>query len=139
MNTHFRTLYRPVGIEELELIRISGMRKFPPRLPEQPIFYPVMTREYAQFIAEKWNTKDTSEQYNQAGFVLEFDLNYEYAAQFEEHVVGSSNQRELWIPAEELENFNRHLIGRIRVIDAFYGESYQGPFFDLKMLNSSMG
>jgi ADP-ribosylglycohydrolase len=36
------TLYRPVGPKELGLIRASGWRAFPPRLPEQPIFYPVL-------------------------------------------------------------------------------------------------
>lgn len=37
------TLYRPIGPEELALIRDAGFRAFPPRLPEQPIFYPVLT------------------------------------------------------------------------------------------------
>jgi hypothetical protein len=40
-------LYRSVGPEELELIERSGWRAFPPRLPEQPIFYPVVEKEYA--------------------------------------------------------------------------------------------
>ncbi len=35
-------LYRPVGMDELRLIYGAGMRSFPPRLPEQPIFYPVL-------------------------------------------------------------------------------------------------
>ncbi len=34
-------LYRPVGPKELELIAASRYRDFPPRLPGQPIFYPV--------------------------------------------------------------------------------------------------
>jgi len=34
-------LYRPVGLNELASIWDSGCREFPPRLPEQPIFYPV--------------------------------------------------------------------------------------------------
>ena len=38
------TLYRPVGQAELDLIAATGYRPFPPRLPEQPIFYPVATR-----------------------------------------------------------------------------------------------
>jgi hypothetical protein len=38
----FATLYRPVGKKELELIRASGFRAFPPRLPGQPFFYPVL-------------------------------------------------------------------------------------------------
>ncbi|MDJ0699325.1 MAG: hypothetical protein QNJ07_05670 [Woeseiaceae bacterium] len=37
-----KTLYRPVGPAELDLIRDSGWQEFPPRLPEQPIFYPVL-------------------------------------------------------------------------------------------------
>ena len=32
------TLYRPIGQKELDLIAESGFTKFPPRLPEQPIF-----------------------------------------------------------------------------------------------------
>ncbi len=41
-------LYRPVGPKELDLIAASGYREFPPRLPEQPIFSPVLVREYAE-------------------------------------------------------------------------------------------
>jgi len=41
------TLYRPVGQEELNLIRDGGYREFPPRLQHQPIFYPVLNEEYA--------------------------------------------------------------------------------------------
>ena len=51
-------LYRPVGRKELELIRESGYREFPPRLPHQPIFYPALNEEYATRIARDWNTKD---------------------------------------------------------------------------------
>src|SRR3712207_7937990 len=47
------TLFRPVGLEELELIRASGDREFPPRLPEQPIFYPVLNEGYAARSAER--------------------------------------------------------------------------------------
>lgn len=43
-----KILYRPVGLSELKLIEESGWKKFPPRLPEQAIFYPVCSREYAQ-------------------------------------------------------------------------------------------
>ena len=48
-------LYRPVGTAELELITESGFTRFPPRLPEQPIFYPVLNERYAREIAERWN------------------------------------------------------------------------------------
>lgn len=51
------TLWRPVGPEELELIEASGMREFPPRLPDQPIFYPVTSEDYAVKIARDWNAR----------------------------------------------------------------------------------
>ena|GEM_PF-5137857 len=42
---------RPVGRKELALVRASGFRAFPPRLPGQPFFYPVLNQEYATQIA----------------------------------------------------------------------------------------
>ena len=41
MSTGTTILYRPIGPKELELIAARGYREFLPRLPEQPIFYPV--------------------------------------------------------------------------------------------------
>jgi hypothetical protein len=63
-------LYRPVGKKELELIRASGFREFPPRLPSQPFFYPVTNEEYAIQIARDWNTKDEASGFE--GHVLRF-------------------------------------------------------------------
>jgi ADP-ribose pyrophosphatase len=117
-----RTLYRPVGPKELALIQRSGMRAFPPRLPEQPIFYPVLTRAYAARIARDWNVRDSG-----AGFVAEFDVDAAHLARFEEHIVGADEHRELWVPAGELEEFNRHIAGPIRIVDAFYRGDYVGP------------
>lgn len=119
-----QTLYRPVGIKELDLIRQADWRAFPPRLEWQPIFYPVLNFEYAEQIARDWNTKDEASGY--AGFVTAFDVDAEYLQKFEEHVVGGSQHRELWIPAEDLAEFNTHIQGKIRVMTAFYGELYDG-------------
>jgi hypothetical protein len=116
-------LFRPVGIKELKLIKESGMTKYPPRLPEQPIFYPVMNIEYACQIALEWNTKSPP---GYAGFVTEFDIDDEYIARFEVKTVGSSMHKELWVPADELDEFNRNIIGKIRVIEKYYGENYVG-------------
>lgn len=109
-------LYRPVGTKELELIIKSDYTKYPSRLPDQPIFYPVLNETYAAEIASKWNVK-----YNQdhKGYVTRFEIDEEYCRQFEVHTVGNSYHQELWIPAEELETFNRHIIGKIRVIREF--------------------
>lgn len=124
MNTKINTLFRPVGVKELELILASDWQAFPPRLDWQPIFYPVLNQGYAEQIARDWNTKDKASGY--AGFVTEFDVDTDYLAQFEEHVVGGRQHRELWIAAEELDNFNQHIEGNIRIIARFYGEKYTG-------------
>ena len=109
-------LYRPVGTAELELISSSGYKKFPPRLPEQPIFYPVLNEKYAREIAKKWNVKSTDDR---RGYVTRFEVADEYISRFEVQTVGRSYHQELWVPAEELEEFNSHIIGRIEVIAEF--------------------
>ena len=110
-------LYRPVGLSELELIKESGWTKFPPRLPAQPIFYPVMNEEYAIQISEQWNVPAYG-----AGFVTKFHLNKEYASKFDVQNVGGQIHNELWVPSDELEEFNNNIVGLIEVIKEFYQE-----------------
>ena len=112
------TLYRPVGPEELALIEASGWREFPPRLPEQPIFYPVTNQAYAAQIARDWNVKASG-----AGFVTAFDVEAEYLKQYPVQKVGGSVHTEYWMPAEALEAFNRHIVGVIRVVEEFGSSS----------------
>ena len=109
-------LFRPVGTKELCLVEQSGYREFPPRLPDQPIFYPVLNEEYASEIAEKWNVKHSSDH---KGYVTRFEVDDDYCSQFEIHIVGNHYHQELWIPAEELSNFNRHIVGPISVVSSF--------------------
>ena len=118
-------LFRPVGLKELELIAGSAWRAFPPRLPEQPIFYPVLNREYATQIARDWNTKDAFSGW--AGFVTVFEVDDAFASRYPVQIAGSRHvHQELWVPAEELHAFNQHILGPIRVIDTFYGPRWQG-------------
>ena len=107
-------LYRPVGEAERALIAASGYTAFPPRLPEQPIFYPVLNERYAAEIAGRWNVKDARSGYR--GFVTRFAVEDDFLAAYQVHTVGRSYHQEYWIPAEDLDAFNRHLIGRIEVI-----------------------
>ena len=114
------TLYRPVGRAELQLIEESGWRRFPPRLPSQPIFYPVLSEEYATEIARDWNTKDPAS--DNAGYVTRFEVEAEFLARYEVHTVGASRHREYWIPAEDLPAFNERIVGVIEVVAKFDGE-----------------
>lgn len=110
-------LYRPVGPEELALIAGNGFRAFPPRLPEQPIFYPVLNEAYATQIARDWNAKASG-----AGFVTRFRVRAEVARRYPPQVVGASIHQELWVPAEELDAFNAAIVGPIEVIAEFRKE-----------------
>lgn len=108
------TLYRPVGSKELALIEASGWKAFPPRLPDQPILYPVMNEAYAIQIARDWNVPSSG-----SGYVTRFEVEAAFLRRFEEQVVGGDSHRELWVPAEELEEFNRHIAGLIEVTHRF--------------------
>jgi hypothetical protein len=108
------TLWRPVGPAELKLIRASGMRAFPPRLPEQPIFYPVLTEEYAVKIARNWNVPASGQ-----GFVTRFRISKRFLHRYAVQTAGGSRHLEYWIPAEDLAALNAALVGEIEVIARF--------------------
>jgi hypothetical protein len=112
------TLYRPVGPKELKLIEESGWKRFPKRLMEQPIFYPVMNEEYAAQIARDWNVPASG-----SGFVTKFDLPAAYLQKYEIQNVGGVIHNELWVPAEELEEFNDQIVGEIVITQSFYKEN----------------
>ena len=113
------TLYRPVGEQELRLIRESGFREFPPRLPEQPIFYPVLNEEYATQIARDWNAKFNAQR---SGYVTRFEVRSEFLSRYATQTVGGAVHRELWMPAEELSVFNQNIVGMIEVNAEFHAE-----------------
>lgn len=109
-------LFRPVDENELRLLAETGYRAFPPRLPGQPIFYPVLNEEYAAQIARDWNAKNSLAQ---VGYVTRFAVRSDYLSQFEVKKVGGSIHLEYWIPAEKLDEFNANIVGRIEVIAEF--------------------
>ena len=114
MTEELITLFRPVGPKELALIEQSEWKRFPPRLMEQPIFYPVMNEEYAIQIARDWNVPASG-----AGYVTKFSLPASYLSKYEVQNVGGPIHNELWIPAEDLAEFNDHIVGLIEVTQTF--------------------
>jgi hypothetical protein len=96
----------------LELIKQSGWKAFPPRFDHQPIFYPVLNQEYASRIAREWNVPASG-----SGYVTRFEVDQDYIDKFEAQNVGGRGLDELWVPSEELEEFNRHIVGEIEVIE----------------------
>ncbi|NYJ07952.1 ADP-ribosylation/crystallin J1 [Petropleomorpha daqingensis] len=112
------TLWRPVGPAELRLLEQNGWRSWPPRLPEQPIFYPVLNRDYATRIARDWNVR-----HDGAGFVTAFDVDSSFLDDYEVHQVGGQTILEYWIPAEDLDRLNEHIVGTIRLVESFAANS----------------
>lgn len=110
------TLFRPVGPKELELIRTGGNRGFPPHLPGQPIFYPVLNEKFAVQIARDWDANETD-----VGTVTRFRVRKECIAKYQVQTVGNSIHKELWIPAEQLAAFKQNIVGEIEVIADFHG------------------
>lgn len=114
MDAEVVTLYRPVGLTELKLIEASGYKQFPPRLPEQPIFYPVLSEDYAIAIAKNWNARN-----GDSGYVTCFDVRASYLRRYPMRVVGSTQHQEYWIPAEDLDDFNKNIVGNIKILHEF--------------------
>ena len=114
MSQNTVTLWRPVGPKELHLMRESGMRAFPPRLPEQPIFYPVLSEAYATKIARDWNVPASG-----AGFVTRFRVRRDFLDRYKVQQAGGREHLEYWIPADELADFNSAIVGEIEVIAEF--------------------
>jgi hypothetical protein len=104
-------LWRPVGPQELDLIRRSGMRAFPPRLPHQPIFYPVLSEDYARKIARDWNVPASGR-----GYVTRFQVWKAFLDRYQVQQAGGRDHVGYWIPAEDLAAFNAAIVGKIEVI-----------------------
>lgn len=119
-------LFRPVGLAELTLLAAADMRAFPPRLPAQPIFYPVLNQDYARQIARDWNTREEG----RAGFVTRFRVDDGFAARYPVQVVGGRQHQELWVPAEELAAFNARIEGEVEVVEAYFGDGWSARVED---------
>ncbi|GEM_PF-2127434 len=91
-------------------------------MPQQSVFYPVLNQEYAIEIAQKWNALDETSGFS--GYVTEFNMEAQYVLKYESHIVGSSIHEELWVPAEDLIEFNSYIKVPILICNAFYGEKY---------------
>lgn len=112
------TLWRPTGPTELELVRASGWRRWPPRLPDQPIFYPVLNEDYATPMARDWNVKASG-----SGYVTRFEVRTDFLDRYDVQQVGGQTILEYWIPAEDLDAFNDAIIGTIEVVAEFHRDA----------------
>jgi len=107
-------MYRPTGPNELVLVKESGNNRWPPRLPGQPIFYPVTNEQYAMEITTKWNIKESG-----VGYVTRFYVKKEFMDNYSIEKVGGAHHTEWWVPQAELEALNDNIVGEIEVIGEY--------------------
>jgi hypothetical protein len=107
-------MFRPTGPQEWALVAASGCRRWPPRLPDQPIFYPVTNEQYAIEIARDWNVRASGE-----GYVTRFRVKKAFMDRYPVQQVGGAHHTEWWVPAEELEALNEQIVGPIEPIWRF--------------------
>ena len=119
------TLWRPVGQAELDLVAASGWRAWPPRLPEQPTFSPVLDRRLATKTTRTWNVAAGG-----VGYVTSFDVRREFLDRHAAHQAGGPDALEYRIPAEELPELNAAIVGAIREEADYRGPVAEQEFTD---------
>ncbi|WP_436842711.1 hypothetical protein [Streptomyces flaveolus] len=77
------------------MLREMNWRAWPPRPPRLP------------------------EQRDGAGFVTRFEVESGFLSRYPIRQAGGQTIRELWVPAQELDDFNAHIVGEIQVIPEF--------------------
>ena len=82
----------------------------------------IINLEYALKIARDWNTKNKNSGY--AGFVTEIEVSESFIDNYTVQCVGKKNDLEYWIPANQINIFNRSIKGQIKIKDAFFGMNY---------------
>jgi hypothetical protein len=110
-------LFRPVGFGELQLVRNSGWTRFPPRLPDEPIFYPIGDEDDAIQIARTWSLKT-----GVSCYVLRFAVDVTFLTRHPLQRARNAAQREYRILAGGLEELDDHILGAIELIASFYKE-----------------
>jgi len=123
MNIETITMYRPTGPLELKLVADSGYKRWPPRLPGQPIFYPVTNEQYAIDISSDWNVRDDG-----IGYVTKFEVKREFVDRYNIEKVGGADHTEWWIPAEDLDELNSNIVGIIEIVGQCTEKGKLEPF-----------
>ena len=119
-------LYRPLSAEEYRAVEEKGFTGFPPRSEEQPLFTALLSEEGATQIARHMRISKTAENLI---YVVSFLVDDAYIRQFPVQHANERNRRALWIPADEVDILNQHLIGKIRLIASYQIDRSDGEVF----------
>lgn len=132
--TAYKTLYRSIGLPEWRLIIADGKKRFPPEMLTANVFYPTLQFAYACKLASDLNTRNEFAEY--VGLVVAFDVPPETFAQYDEFAnIDEVIADKLWIPAAEIMTMNQTISGLLRVVETFYGVTYNDEKFTPQELN----
>lgn len=119
-------LYRPMDAEEYQALEARSFQGFPPRDEYKPLFTALLSEEGASQIARHMRI---SKQADHTVYVVSFLVDDAYIRQYPVQHAHERDRRALWIPAEELEILNQHLIGDIRVLASYQIDRSEGEVF----------
>ena len=120
-------LYRPISADEYAALKEKDFSGFPPRDAGQPLLTALLSQEGASQIARHMRVDKQTE--DNTVYVVGFLVEDPYIRQFPVQHAGETDRRALWIPAEEVEILNQHLIGKIRVLEQFQLDRTVGDVF----------
>ena len=109
MPTSTLTLYHPVTPEELDYIKCSNWTQLPAP-PEGEYFYPVPNTLYAGDIA--WGAYES-----EGAYVVRFNVPLEYLSRYRMESAGARWETAYVVPVTDLDDFNRHIVGVIEVVE----------------------
>lgn len=119
-------LYRPMSAEEYKAVAAKEFRGFPPRTEEQPLFAALLSQTGAERIAKHMRIEKRAEH---TAYVVSFLVEDSFIRQFPVQHDDEPDYRAVWIPAEDVELLNQHLIGKIRMLERFTVDRADGDVF----------
>ncbi|MET7835275.1 ADP-ribosylation/crystallin J1 [Micromonospora sediminicola] len=105
--------WRPLGQQELGLIREAGGRRWPALPPDQTHFFPMLDEGFAIRAAQNWNL------FGPVRYVARFHVETGFLGRYSTRSFGGSAAPMLWVAAEDLDEFNAHIVGSIEIIHEF--------------------
>ena len=106
-------LWRPMGQQELRLVREAGGRRWPALRSHQTHFFPMLDEDFAIRAAQNWNL------FGPVRYVARFHVETGFLGRYSTRSFGGSATPMLWVAAEELDEFNAHIVGSIEVVHEF--------------------
>lgn len=119
-------LYRPLSAEEYSQIAERQFTGFPPCRDGQQLFTLLLSQQGAEAIARRMRIAKQSEP---VVYVVSVNAEDAFIRQYPVQHKEDPDRRAVWIPADEVDILNQHLVGKIRLIEQFNVDHADGDIF----------